>query len=390
VKLDQPRRSVNVVEQTGQLGLALDDIGRSLTVGLDAERASGFRYSQRAYLLQVATADNIWLIDPVALDESTPGWPRQFGDALAETVWILHAASQDLPNLAELDIRPTALYDTEVAARLCGLERFGLASICLELLDLELAKEHSAADWSLRPLSVEMLNYAALDVDVLFELQAALDARLEEQGRTHWAEQEFDHLVGFRPRQKFGEPWQHISGFNRLKKLEQQRCAAALWLARDDIASSLDVAPGRLIPDRSIIAAALALPKSKRELAELKEFQGRASRSKLDVWWHAIAGSASIEVPVSRDENGIPNHRSWERRWPEAHERLSRLRPVIIEIAEALGISQENLLSPDALRRLCWSPTDAPVAEQLKDHGARPWQIEITADALSAALAQPQ
>jgi ribonuclease D len=388
VKLDKPSRLVTLVQQPEQLDRALIDIAQALVVGLDAERASGFRYSQRAYLLQVATELNIWLIDPIALDESVSGWPRLLGDALSQTVWILHAATQDLPNLAELDIYPTALYDTEVAARLIGLERFGLAAICLELLDLELAKEHSAADWSLRPLSDDMLNYAALDVDVLFDLRLALDQRLAELGRSEWARQEFENLVGFKPRQKLGEPWQHISGYNRLKKVEQQRTAAALWLARDEIASGLDSAPGRLIPDRSIIAAAEAMPKTKRELADLKEFQGRASRSKIDVWWTAITNSAGIEIPPTRDENGIPNHRSWERRWPEAHERLTQLRPVVVELAGEIGISQENLLSPEVLRRLCWAPTTEPVSAQLRDNGAREWQIELVAERITAALAQ--
>lgn len=385
MKLEAPRREVSLVATAGDYEIAVRDITRAAVVGLDAERASGFRYSQRAYLLQVATDSKVWLVDPLALDENVPGWPARLGDALSSTLWILHAATQDLPNLAELNIKPTALYDTEVAARLCGLERFGLASICQELLDLELAKEHSAADWSVRPLSDEMLNYAALDVDVLHDLKTELDRRLAELGRTDWARQEFENLVDFRPREKPGEGWQHMPGFNRLKKAEQQRFAAGLWLARDEMARSLDSAPGRLIPDRSIVAAALALPKSKRELADLKEFNGRASRSKLDIWWNAATNSSQISLPAGR-ESGMPNHRSWERRWPEAHLRLNTLRPVVIALAEEIGISQENLLSPETLRRLCWNPTEEPVSDQLKSHGARDWQVELVAAALSAAL----
>lgn len=387
MKLDTPRRTVQLVAGRVDFEAALIDISNADVVGVDAERASGFRYSQRAYLLQVATSDCIWLLDPLGLDDSCPGWPEDLAEALAATVWILHAATQDLPNLAELAIYPSALYDTEVAARLIGLERFGLASICLELLDLDLAKEHSASDWSVRPLSKEMLNYAALDVDVLFELKTEIDARLEDLGRTEWAKQEFRHLVGFKPRQKFGDPWQHISGYSSLKKPEQQRIAAALWLARDEIARDLDSAPGRLIPDRSIIAAAKESPKSKADLAALKEFHGRASRSKLETWWQAIAGSNDIVISSERGSD-IPNHRNWERRWPEAHARLDVARGVIIEIAAELGISQENLLSPDTLRRLCWEPLQTPVNMALENLGARAWQIELVSDRLSDALGQ--
>jgi ribonuclease D len=387
VKLESPRRRFQLVGAE-DLDRALEDIAAAVSVGVDAERASGFRYSQRAYLLQVSTEDVIWLLDPLELDETASGWPSALAAALDDTTWILHAATQDLPNLAELEIYPSSLYDTEVAARLTGLERFGLASICSELLGLELAKEHSAADWSLRPLSTEMLNYAALDVDVLFELRVALDQRLEASGRLDWAKQEFQHLLGFKPRVKLGDPWQHLTGFHKLKRPEQQRVAAGLWLARDAEALQLDIAPGRLVPDRSLIAAALALPKSKRELAQLKDFQGRASRSKLDLWWQAIADSATLDVSVERDENGMPNHRNWQRRWPEAHERLQLARTRLIELATELGIAQENLLSPEVLRRLCWLPSDDSVAEQLRYHGAREWQISLVAEPLSAVLAQ--
>jgi ribonuclease D len=387
VKLEKPRRAFQLVG-ADNLDLALINIAAAKAVGVDAERASGFRYSQRAYLLQVSTEDIIWLIDPLALDAQAFGWQSELAAALDDTTWILHAATQDLPNLAELEIYPSNLYDTEVAARLSGLERFGLASICSELLDLELAKEHSAADWSQRPLTAEMLTYAALDVDVLFDLRSALDQRLKDSGRHDWALQEFQHLLNFRPRVKFGQPWQHITGFNKLKRVEQQKAAASLWLVRDQEAQALDVAPGRLVPDRSLIAAALALPKTKQDLARLKEFQGRASRSKLDLWWQAIAESPSLDVSVDRDENGIPNHRSWQRRWPEAYDRLQIARTQISELAAELGLAQENLLAPEVLRRLCWLPNDQPLAQQLRDHGAREWQIGLVAEPLSAALAQ--
>jgi ribonuclease D len=387
VKLEKPRRDFQLVG-ADNLDLALINIAAAKAVGVDAERASGFRYSQRAYLLQVSTEDVIWLMDPLELDSQAAHWQNELASALADTTWILHAATQDLPNLAELGIYPSSLYDTEVAARLTGLERFGLASICSELLGLELAKEHSAADWSQRPLTAEMLTYAALDVDVLFDLRAALDQRLMDSGRHEWALQEFQHLLNFRPRVKFGQPWQHITGFNKLKRVEQQRAAASLWLVRDREAQALDVAPGRLIPDRSLIAAALTLPKTKQDLAKLKEFQGRASRSKLDLWWQAIAESSTLDVSVDRDENGIPNHRSWQRRWPEAYDRLQRARAQIAELATELGLTQENLLAPEVLRKICWLPTEQSVAEQLRDHGAREWQIEIVQQPLSAVLAR--
>jgi ribonuclease D len=382
--LNEPRRELHYVTDLKVFDRALDALGNADAVGLDAERASGFRYRQSAYLLQFATDEDIWLLDPVALNEHS-GWNSALRDAIRDTTWLLHAATQDLPNLAELDIFPSSIYDTELAARLAGLDRFGLGSLCLELLDIELAKEHSAADWSVRPLPTAMLNYAALDVDVLFELRAELDQRLSDLGRAEWASQEFTQLLSFRARERGEAPWQSLSGFSKLKDPASVRMLASLWLTRDEIARELDVAPGRLVPDRSLIAAADAKPASKSELARLKEFQGRASRSKLDAWWRAIERSSELEVTTELTRNGIPNHRNWERKFPDAHARLALLRPIVVELATELNIPQENVLTPDVLRRFCWQPSE-DVAAGLAELGARPWQIRLLAGAFSAAL----
>ena len=382
--LTEPRRELHYVTDLKLFDRALNALGNADAVGLDAERASGFRYRQSAYLLQFATADDIWLLDPLALNEHS-GWNSALRDAIRDTTWLLHAATQDLPNLAELEIFPTSIYDTELAARLVGLDRFGLGSLCLELLDIELAKEHSAADWSVRPLPTTMLNYAALDVDVLFELRVELDKRLLELNRAEWAEQEFTQLLSFRARERGEAPWQLISGYSKLKDPASVRILASLWLTRDELARELDVAPGRLVPDRSLIAAADAKPASKGELARLKEFQGRASRSKLDTWWRAIEQSGSVELTTEVTRNGIPNHRNWVRKFPDAHARLALLRPIVVELAGELNIPQENLLTPDVLRKFCWQPSQ-DVSAALAQLGARPWQIDLLADSFRAAL----
>jgi ribonuclease D len=386
MKLTEPRRRTHYVTEVQTFERAVAEISAAKAIGLDAERASGFRYRQSAYLLQVATPEDIWLLDPVALG-AHQGWTSALRDAVADTTWLLHAATQDLPNLAELDIFPSSIFDTELAARLAGLDRFGLGSLCQELLGIELAKEHSAADWSLRPLPSEMLNYAALDVDVLFELQAELEAKLGDLGRTEWAHQEFTQLLGFRARERSEAPWQSISGYSKLKDPLSEKMLASLWLTRDELAQELDVAPGRLVPDRSLIAAATAKPESKGALARLREFQGRASRSKLDVWWRAIERSSSLElVSTTTMRSEMPNHRSWERKFPEAHDRLALLRPIVVALAAELKIPQENLLTPDVLRRFCWSPSE-DVSGALLNLGARPWQIELLTEAFSATLA---
>jgi ribonuclease D len=370
-----------------ELVAALDGVQQ---VAIDAERASGFRYSQRAYLIQIAVRDlGIWLVDPVAdLDLTDLIAP------LNSKTWLLHAATQDLPCLAELGFKPAGLIDTELTARIVGLERVGLGSVCESLLEIELAKEHSAADWSQRPLTQEMLDYAALDVDVMFELWEKLSELARETEKEAWLAEEFEHLLDFKPKPALEEPWRGLPGISRIKDLAKLKIAASLHATRDAIAIEKDIAPGRLIPDRSIMAAVNQAPKSRSDLANNKEFQGRASRTLLSTWWEAIAKAQELEISLEPAEkgNGIPNHKSWERRFPDAHHRLEVVRPLVLAMAAELKIPVENLLTPDYLRRVCFEP-QGDVAKQLGEYGARKWQIDLVTEVIQKGLldaAQPQ
>ena len=132
-------------------------------VAIDAERASGYRYSARAYLIQLRREGaGTWLIDPIAFEDLAP-----LQEALADAEWILHAATQDIACLREVGLRPAALFDTELVGRLLGYPRVGLATLVETLLGQRMRKEHSAADWSTRPLPRAWLDYAALDVEAV-------------------------------------------------------------------------------------------------------------------------------------------------------------------------------------------------------------------------------
>jgi ribonuclease D len=383
LKLTEPQRRVFLVNDLPSLEQAARAIGAEPEIGLDAERASGFKYSNSAYLIQFSTKQEIFLLDPTLF---TSIQLKGIIGATNSKLWILHSSTQDLPCLREIGFSPNAIYDTELAARMCGIERFGLSSLALELLHLEMAKDHSAADWSSRPLSDEMLNYAALDVDVLHELRLELDIRLDELGRRDWIEQEFERLLGFQPKPQPKEAWRNLPGITKVKDERRVRLAAALHQRRDEIARESDIAPSRLIPDRSIMAAVEQLPSTKRELANNKDFQGRASRSRLADWWRAIELSAELEVSeVEPEPNHLPNHRGWVKRYPQAFQRLVALRPTLSTQAQELGIAPEILLSPEILRRVCFEP-EADVASQLKTLGARQWQVELVAPVISAEL----
>jgi len=383
LKLTEPRRKVFLVNDLDALSQATEAIGKESVIGLDAERASGFKYSNRAYLVQFSTSESIFLLDPTFFSSSDM---LRLIETVNTKLWILHSATQDIPCLRDLGFAPTAIYDTELAARICGMEKFGLSSIALELLDLEMEKEHSAADWSIRPLTPEMLNYAALDVDVLHELKTSLDEKVAELGRAQWLDQELARLPFFKPKPQPKDAWRNLPGITKIKDERKLKIAASLYQKRDDIAKEKDVAPGRLIPDRSIMAAVDQLPATKRDLALNRDFQGRASRSLLDEWWKAVQNSDSVDISEQElDPNHLPNHRSWERRFPDAHLRLSELRPLVLAKAQELGLAPEILLSPDTLRRVCFRP-EKDISAQLRTLGARDWQIELLATELEALL----
>jgi len=357
-------------------------------IAIDAERASGYRYSQRAYLIQVyRRGSGTFLFDPPAI-----GSMVELNDALADQEWILHAASQDLTCLREVGIDPKRLFDTELAARLAGLPRVGLGTVVEELLGIHLAKEHSAADWSTRPLPQAWLVYAALDVELLVDLREKLGEMLEADGKTDLANQEFEAVLARDFVIVRAEPWRRLSGLHSIKGLRNLAVARELWTARDAYAREIDTAPGRLVPDLSLTAAARVLPASKRELAALKEFNGRASRTQLDRWWAAIeAGLATEDLPVLRQSGDtVPPPRVWADKNPEADSRLKAARAAVTSAAEALNLPVENLLTPETLRRVAWTPPVPidveTVSSALLSLGARPWQVDATAQLIVDAF----
>ena len=363
-------------------------------VAVDAERASGYRYGQDAYLVQLRREGaGTVLIDPAALPDLTV-----VADALGGAEWVLHAASQDLPCLAGVSLRPGGeLFDTELGARLAGFERVGLAAVVERLLGLRLAKEHSAVDWSTRPLPEPWLVYAALDVEVLVDLRDALAAELERQGKLEWARQEFAAIRDAPPAAPRTDPWRRISGLHALRGRRQLAAARELWLARDELARRRDTAPGRVLPDRAVVAAAQAMPTTAAELATLPVFSGPANRRQADRWMSALDRARALPEsalpPHALRGEGPPPPRAWKEKDPEAAERLARARAVLTALAEEHALPVENLVSPDAVRRLCWEPPAAAasgsadaVSGALAAAGARPWQRELVSAPLAAAL----
>ena len=205
VPLLEPRDGLPPLIVTGDaLAAAVARLGAGHgPVAVDAERASGFRYGHRAFLVQLRRRGaGTVLIDPVACPDLSG-----LDAALADAEAVIHAASQDLPCLADLGYRPRLLFDTELAGRLLGYPRVGLGPLVEAVLGLALEKSFSAADWSTRPLPEEWLRYAALDVEVLVELRDALAGQLADQGKTEWAREEFAAVLNAEPAPPRPEPW---------------------------------------------------------------------------------------------------------------------------------------------------------------------------------------
>ncbi len=360
-------------------------------VAVDAERASGYRYGHRAFLVQLRRRGaGTVLIDPVACPDLSA-----LDAALAGAEAVLHAASQDLPCLAELGYQPRELFDTELAGRLLGYPRVGLGVLVETVLGFTLEKGHAAADWSTRPLPTEWLRYAALDVEVLVELRDALAAQLVEQGKAEWARQEFAAVLAAGPPALRPDPWRRTSGIHRVHTRRGMAIVRELWLERDKIARRRDLSPGRVLPDSAIVEAARALPAASRDLTDLPGFKGRGARRYAPEWRRAVDRARAQAEPnlpgtASPLPEGPPPAHRWAERDPVAAERLTAVRAVVAALADEHSLPAENLLQPDVVRRLAWRPPEPPSPEvveaELMAYGARPWQAELTAEPISKAL----
>lgn len=370
------------------LRTAQDFAGGSGPVAVDAERASGFRYSQRAYLVQMRREGaGTALVDPIPLGSDL----SELAPALAGAEWVLHAASQDLPCLAEVGLSPSRLFDTELAGRIAGLPRVGLGPMTEQLLGLALEKGHGAADWSRRPLPEDWLVYAALDVEVLVQLRDVLAALLAEQGKLEWALEEFEAVRAAGPPTPRSEPWRRTSGIHKIRRARALAAVRALWEARDKLAADRDIAPGRVLPDAAIVDAAVQAPESAQALAALPVFRGRSQRRLTNYWFAALQKAADLDAAAlprsSPPQDGPPPVSRWADRDPDAAARLAAARALLAEVGAEWNVPVENLLQPDLVRRLCWAPPpDGDLPAAMTKGGARNWQIALLADGLDAAL----
>ena len=393
---------VDTPERLNDAIIALSNSSRP--VGIDTERAQGYRYGSGAWLVQLRRSDvGTFLIDPRPLPDLT-----SLGRELDST-WILHAADQDLVALAELGMAPKRIFDTEIAARLLGFDRFSLRAVCERVLDVTLEKAHQNENWSVRPLPADWLRYAAMDVELLPELHERMEQQLRTAGRWEWAREEFEH-ERTHPIVVRENRWENLKGIGRLRTQKQLAIARELWRRRESLAQETDLAPTRILSNQGIIDAALADPHTRRQLISLPEFRRPRPRQYRDEWWNAlrrVQGLTAAEMPsrhdLDPDPNEVPALRHWKKNRPHAVQRLNALREIVASTAKPLQIDPEILLLPRLQRHLAWTPlsggSEQYAREELQQRliagEARRWQRDLLEEAfeehpnLVQAMTQP-
>lgn len=399
VFLSRPREGIPEVCGTPDMFL---QAARALAAGhgpfaIDTERASAFRYDDRAFLIQVRREGaGTFLFAPEGHRDT---FAAILSPVLSGQAWVMHAALSDFPALNALDLYPGQLFDTEVAGRLVGAERVNLGSMVEHYLDIHLAKNHGAENWSRTPLPESWLSYAALDVEVLIELSEALTIQLVHTGKMSVADEEFNAIIAKGKSLSLEHHWQHMKGMSTLKTRRQRAVARALWQERDQIAREKDLSPSSLLHDKVIIAAAKTPPHTQADFQHLDGWRGRYARY-VRQWKSAVehaSASPRSQWPLHHEcEPDAPRSLStWRRITPEAAEMYDAVREQLRSTAARLEIKPENLLETRVLKNTMWKVAyektlrDAhAIALYMSSQGARTWQIEATLPVITSGLSR--
>lgn len=398
----------------------IEEATRALAAGtgpiaIDTERASAFRYNDRAFLIQLRRhGAGTFLIDP----EAQPTAAARMSEVVNSADWILHAAHTDLPCLMALGWHPQRLHDTQIAAQILGAERIGLSGLLEDFFGIEVPKDKGNADWSRRPLNAEMLNYAALDVEWLIEIHTLCIRELAEMGRTEWYSQECAHVLASATALAAPD-WTSLKGLSSLRKPLSRKVAHDLWEARDQLARHRDLSPETILRSRDIVAIAghvvddpnaalkqlrFCLHRSRVRLAP------RARRRFIEVLSDALTSAPyDLELEHYRaprhSSPGIPDHKIWPQEYPRAAAYADAILAAADDVADNLQIRLDTIVTRRNLRKAAWTCWLAesshaydgaadPLAEwedllgaQWERLGLRPWQVEILLNATLPAVA---
>jgi len=347
-------------------------------IALDTEGASFHRFVDRIYLLQLSTDAHEAIIDPLPI-----GTPSRLGALLEDpqVEVILHDADYDLRLLhQDYGWRVTNLFDTRVAAQLLGLRAFGLAALLEQFFGVKLDKKHQRADWSMRPLTADMLDYAAQDTRHLLALRERLRAELEQKGRWHWAQEEFARAEGTRWEPENGDGFLRLKGARDLTRRELARLRELVrW--RDGIAAELDRATFRVAGNEVLLDLARSAPTTRDALFAVKGFPRGMSDARAQDAMQAIArGNAVPDADLPR----FPKAARWDRD-PDFDERVAKLKAVRDEAAARLDLDPGVLCSRDRMEAVA-RRQPKHVDEFAEIPELRRWQAEVLAPGFVRAL----
>ena len=361
----------------------------SPVIAIDAERASSFRYTSKAYLVQIKVGKQSAIVfDPINLTDF-----NALTSSVHKSLVLIHSATQDLECLRELGIAPQHLFDTELAAKLLGKPKVGLQALLESELGIRIEKEHSAVDWSKRPLPEDWLIYAAQDVEHLQDLYEVLEQQLTASTRMTWAHEEFEFLAKWQPK-VISDKWRRTSGLHKVKQRRHLAAVMHLWEARDEIAASNDLAPSRVLRDEALVEIALSKAGSAQDIATLLKQRFRVRFDYSAIWWNALDASQNVaeeELPVfhQKNPNGLPPIKAWQEKNPAAAERFGRTRSEVLRLAESLGIAPEVVINPETIRQVSWHFDhwdDEFFKSELIRMQTRHWQIELLFEDLFESL----
>ncbi|HMA02970.1 MAG TPA: HRDC domain-containing protein [Gemmatimonadaceae bacterium] len=368
------------IDTTSAADRFLSSVEQSATVAVDTEGASFHRFVDRIYLLQMSTRDLTAVLDPLAIGTPAPLGRILESDRIEK---VFHDADYDLRLLhQDYGWNTRRLFDTRVAAQLLGIRAFGLAALLERSFGLRLDKKHQRADWSMRPLPRDMLDYASQDTMYLLELRDRLASELESAGRWSWAEEEFERLEGTRWEQPDGED----TGYMRIKgarDLDRRELAIFRELVRfrDGIARELDRATFRVAGNEALFAVAKERPQTLEALAAIKGVpRGIAERRGAEM---LAAVRRGMELPEDQLPR-FPRAPRWDRD-ADFDSRVNALRVAREEAAQRLGLDPGFLCAREKLETIARKkPKTLEELAEVPD--LRRWQIEVLGPAFLKAL----
>lgn len=357
----------------------LASLGEPPRLAVDTEGASFHRFVDRIYLLQISTASANAILDPLSI-----GKPRRLGELLesTESETVFHDADYDLRLLfQDYGWHARHLFDTRIAAQLLGIRAFGLAALLEQFLDVKLDKKHQRADWSMRPLPQDMLDYATQDTLHLLQLRDRLAAELERKGRSEWAREEFERLEGTR--------WDHDASVDAYQRIKGARDLSRRELAilrelvawRDGVAREMDRATFRVAGNETLLELAHVAPRAIDGLREIRGMpRGVIERRGASVLDAIARGLAVPEEELPR----FPRAPRWERD-PDFDARVNRLRAVRETAAQRLDLDPGFLISRERLESIA-RKRPGSLDELTGADDLRRWQIEVMGQDLLRAL----